>query len=230
MAPASRAWRRLWPAPSPPRRTALMPMATPSLAPSSRSGPDVAVRGARRAAGAARAARRGRGRRALPPRACAAASRRARRPRAMGARSSPVATGRAWMRTWGRSRSQPAARARASAMSSAAVVERLEERADQVLGGQALDVLGVAQREGGLVGHGLQQLLVLGREGAHAASAWRRARRPRGGRRAARRATRRAARAARPADRRRPARAGRPRRCAATAGRRRIRAAGARPR
>ena len=49
-----------------------------------------------------------------------------------------------------------------------AVVERLEQRADQVLGGQALDVLGVAQRQGGLVGDGLQELLVLGREGAHA--------------------------------------------------------------
>ena len=50
------------------------------------------------------------------------------------------------------------------------VVERLEQRAHQVLRGQALDVLDVAQRESGLVGHGVQQLLVLDREGAHAAA------------------------------------------------------------
>ena len=51
------------------------------------------------------------------------------------------------------------------------LVERLEERAHEVLGREPLDVLGVAQREGGLVGDGLQQLLVLGRERRHAASA-----------------------------------------------------------
>ena len=102
------------------------------------------------------------------PRACAAASRRARRPRATAARLLA-----------GRHRAgvdedvaavEIAARGARAGLGDVerAVVERLEQRADQVLGGQALDVLGVAQRQGGLVGDGLQQLLVLGGEGAHA--------------------------------------------------------------
>ena len=119
MAPASWAWRRL-------SRGAVAAAAHRAHADGDALAraelaqrPDVAGLRAAPAAGAGRAARRGRGRRAPRPRACAAASRRARRPRATGAASSPVATGRAWMKTCGRSRSQPAARARASAMSSA---------------------------------------------------------------------------------------------------------------
>jgi hypothetical protein len=46
--------------------------------------------------------------------------------------------------------------------------ERLEEVTDEVLGGQPLDQLGLAQREDELVGDRLQQLVVLGVPGARA--------------------------------------------------------------
>ena len=144
-----------------------MPMATPSLAPSSRRAVTSPARAPAGSGSRARSASR-------PASTSAPASSVRRR---VSTRS--AISGQLPRRLPGRHRSgvdedvgaiEIAARGAPAGLCDVErpVGERLEQRAHEVLGGQALDVLGVAHRQRGLVGDGLQQLLVLSGERAHA--------------------------------------------------------------